>query len=125
MIFIKCLIDNPSFNSQTKELMTTNKDKFGSKCDITDKTITAISKIGIIEKAIELTELKDSKALKKMMGKSKIVSRVFTELDDAVWAGQKNKSKECTLILTEGDSAKAWQWREWQLLEDKSSESSL
>ena len=28
MIFIKCLIDNPSFNSQTKELMTTNKDKF-------------------------------------------------------------------------------------------------
>ena len=65
MIFIKCLIDNPSFNSQTKELMTTNKDKFGSKCEITDKFISNIAKIGIVERAIELTELKDSKSLKK------------------------------------------------------------
>ena len=107
MIFIKCLIDNPSFNSQTKELMTTNKDKFGSKCEITDKTITAISKIGIIEKAIELTELKDSKALKKNDGKKQNRIKGLPKLDDAIWAGQKNKSKECTLILTEGDSAKA------------------
>ena len=30
ILFIKCTIDNPSFSSQTKEFMTTNKDKFGS-----------------------------------------------------------------------------------------------
>merc|ERR1711871_852825 len=87
--------------------MTTNKDKFGSKCDITDKTITAISKLGIIEKAIELTELKDSQALKKNDGKKQNRIKGLPKLDDASWAGQKNKSKECTLILTEGDSAKA------------------
>mgnify|MGYP001353793017 CR=1 FL=1 len=107
MIFIKCFIDNPSFNSQTKEHMTTNKDKFGSKCEITDKLINAISKIGIIEKAIELTELKDSKALKKNDGKKQNRIKGLPKLDDAIWAGQKNKAHLCTLILTEGDSAKA------------------
>ena len=77
-----------------------------SKCDITDKTITAISKIGIIEKAIELTELKDSKALKKNDEKAKS-HQGSSILDDADLGRSENKSKECTLILTEGDSAKA------------------
>jgi DNA topoisomerase-2 len=107
IIFIKCLIDNPSFNSQTKDLMTTNKDKFGSKCEITDKMINNIAKIGIIEKAIELTELKESKALKTTDGKKQNRIKGLPKLDDAIWAGQRNKSEECTLILTEGDSAKA------------------
>ena len=52
MIFIKCFISNPDFNSQTKEYMTSNKEKFGSKCEINDKFISNIAKIGIIEKAI-------------------------------------------------------------------------
>ena len=29
------------------------------------------------------------------------------KLEDANWAGSKNRSQECTLILTEGDSAKS------------------
>jgi DNA topoisomerase II len=107
MIFIKCFLNNPDFNSQTKEFMTSNKEKFGSKCDITDKFISNIAKIGIIEKAIELTELKDSKTLKKNDGKKQNRVKGLPKLEDAIWAGQKIKSKECTLILTEGDSAKA------------------
>ena len=105
-IFIKCTIDNPSFNSQTKEFMTTNKDKFGSECIITDKFITHISKIGIIERAIELYELKNSKVLKKNDGKKQNRLKGLPKLEDANWAGTK-KSDECTLILTEGDSAKS------------------
>jgi len=105
-IFIKCTIDNPSFNSQTKEFMTTNKDKFGSECIITDKLITQISKIGIIERAIALYELKNSKGLKKNDGKKQNRLKGIPKLEDANWAGTK-KSDQCTLILTEGDSAKS------------------
>lgn len=105
-IFIKCTIDNPSFNSQTKEYMTTNKDKFGSECIITDKFITQVSKIGIIERAIELYELKNSKGLKKNDGKKQNRLKGIPKLEDANWAGTK-KSDQCTLILTEGDSAKS------------------
>ena len=35
-VFINCLIDNPSFDSQTKETLTTNVSKFGSTCIIND-----------------------------------------------------------------------------------------
>jgi DNA topoisomerase-2 len=105
-IFIKCTIDNPSFSGQTKEYMTTNKDKFGSECIITDKFIAQVSKIGIIERAIELFELKNSKGLKKNDGKKQNRLKGLPKLEDANWAGTK-KSNECTLILTEGDSAKS------------------
>jgi len=105
-IFIKCTIDNPSFNSQTKEFMTTSKDKFGSECVISDKLITQISKIGIVERSIALYELKNSKGLKKNDGKKQNRLKGLPKLEDANWAGTK-KSDQCTLILTEGDSAKS------------------
>ena len=106
IIFIKCTIDNPSFTSQTKEYLSTNKEHFGCKCDISDKFITLASKIGIIEKAIEIYEQKFNKTLKKNDGKRMNILKGVPKLEDANWAGTKNGFK-CTLILTEGDSAKA------------------
>ena len=107
MLFIKCAIDNPAFNSQPKEYLTTNKDKFGSKGEISDKFINNhVAKIGIIERAIELNDLKENKNLKKNDGRKQNRIKGIPKLEDANWAGGK-KSNECTLILTEGDSAKA------------------
>ena len=105
-VFVKCTIDNPCFDSQTKEALTSAASKFGSKCDISDKFITNLAKTGIIEKVISLTEFKDANNLKKTDGKKKHILRGIPKLDDANWAGS-SKSKLCTLILTEGDSAKA------------------
>jgi len=107
IVFVRSLIDNPSFNSQTKECLTTNKDKFGSECVISDKFITALSKTGIVEKVVELAQLKENKNLKKNDGKKSNRIRDLPKLEDANFAGHKTKSRECTLILTEGDSAKA------------------
>lgn len=42
-IFINCLINNPTFDSQTKENMTLQPKGFGSKCILTDKFITSVS----------------------------------------------------------------------------------
>lgn len=33
-IFVKSLIDNPAFDSQTKETLTTRQNSFGSKCEL-------------------------------------------------------------------------------------------
>jgi hypothetical protein len=33
-VFVNCLIENPAFDSQTKETLTTTVAKFGSKCEV-------------------------------------------------------------------------------------------
>ena len=50
--------------------------------------------------------MKNSKNLKKNDGKKQNRLRGIPKLEDANWAGTK-KSSQCTLILTEGDSAKS------------------
>ena len=106
IVFVKSLIDNPSFNSQTKECLTTNKDKFGSECIVSDKFITALSKTGIVDKVVELAQLKDNKNLKKNDGRKSNRIRDLQGWKMLTLLATKQISK-CTLILTEGDSAKA------------------
>ena len=105
MLFVKSVIDNPSFNSQTKETLTTNASKFGSKCELSDKFIEGVLKCGIMEKALALNQLKEQKDMKKADGKKQNKIRGIPKLEDANWAGTA-KSSQCCLILTEGDSAK-------------------
>lgn len=105
-VFIRCLINDPSFNSQVKEFLTTPTSKFGSKCDLDPKFIDKIAKMGLMDTAMSLSAFKENKDLKKSDGKKKNTLRGIPKLDDANWAGTA-KSDLCTLILTEGDSAKA------------------
>ena len=104
-IFVKSTIVNPSFDSQTKETLTTPYSKFGSKPEISDKFVEKMFKSGIIEKAVNIGNFMENKNMKKTDGKKKSVIRGLAKLDDANWAGT-NKSNLCTLILTEGDSAR-------------------
>ena len=46
MLFVRCDIINPSFDSQTKDFMNTPSTKFGSTCNISDKFIEKIAKMG-------------------------------------------------------------------------------
>lgn len=105
ILFVKSTITNPAFDSQSKETLTTPASKFGSKADVSDKFIEKLYKSGIADKILEICELNNNKDLKKTDGKKKSVIKGIPKLDDANWAGTA-KSKECTLILTEGDSAK-------------------
>jgi DNA topoisomerase-2 len=107
MLFVNCVIENPGFDSQTKEFLTTPISKFGSKCNIPDEFIDKIiKKLGVMETAISLTEIKENKAAKKLDGRKTNSIRGIPKLMDANKAGT-TKSHLCTLILTEGDSAKA------------------
>jgi DNA topoisomerase II len=106
-VFIVSMIENPSFSSQTKETLTTKASAFGSSPKLSDDTLKkVISKLGIVETILEAQAAKDSKENTKTDGKKQSRITGIPKLDDAVFAGTA-KSKECTLILTEGDSAKA------------------
>ena len=69
MLFVKADIENPSFDSQTKEYLATPASKFGSSCTVSNKLIEKLAKMGIMDSAIALTEIKDNKAAKKTDGK--------------------------------------------------------
>jgi len=105
MLFIRCDIDNPSFDSQTKDYMNTPCNKFGSKCEVSDKFIEKIIKMDILDTIYAINELKENKNSKKSDGvKSKSIKGI-PKLVDANYAGT-DKSHLCSLILCEGDSAK-------------------
>jgi DNA topoisomerase-2 len=106
ILFIRCDIENPAFDSQTKDFMNTPSSKFGSKCEVSDKFIEKVAKMGVMDAACALTEVKENKAAKKTDGAKTKSIRGIPKLTDANWAGTE-KSKECTIIFCEGDSAKA------------------
>jgi len=105
-IFVNCLIDNPAFDSQTKESMTTRSKAFGSECKLPDKFLKQLDKSEVVQVILEYSAFKDRQALKRKGGTKKIKLTGISKLDDANFAGTA-KSKDCTLIITEGDSAKS------------------
>jgi DNA topoisomerase-2 len=105
-VFIVSLIENPSFTSQTKETLTTKASAFGSSPKLSDETLKkVITKLNIVPKILEGQSERDAKLNAKTDGKkqSKIIG--IPKLSDAEYAGT-SRSGACTLILTEGDSAK-------------------
>ena len=106
ILFLRCDLENPAFDSQTKDYMNTPSVKFGSKCDVTDNFIEKLAKMGIMDQALKSTEIKENKAVKKMDGSKTKNIRGIPKLIDANWAGTE-KSSECIIIFCEGDSAKA------------------
>jgi DNA topoisomerase-2 len=106
ILFLRCDIENPAFDSQTKDYMNTPSSKFGSKCEVSDKFIEKVAKMGVMDAALLLTEVKENKAAKKTDGiKSKSI-RGIPKLTDANLAGTE-QSNNCIIIFCEGDSAKA------------------
>ena len=105
VFFINATIVNPAFDSQTKETLTTPATKFGSVFK-SEKMADYLVKIGLLEEAQAILDAKAAKDAKKTDGSKRKTLRGLPKLEDALWAGT-TKSPECTLILTEGDSAAA------------------
>lgn len=106
-VFIVSLIENPSFSSQTKETLTTKASAFGSSPKLSDEFLKkVVSRLGVVESILEAQAAKDAKDNTKTDGRKQSRITGIPKLDDAVYAGT-TQSNKCTLILTEGDSAKA------------------
>ena len=105
-VFVNCLIENPTFDSQVKETLTTKPSSFGSKWEATDKIIKAILNTKIVEELMKEDEARQQTKMAKATANGKKARIDVPKLEDANDAGTR-KSELCTLILTEGDSAKA------------------
>jgi len=106
-VFVTSMIENPSFTSQTKESLTTKQSAFGSSPKLSDESLKKIvTKLNLVSTIVEAQSAKDAKDNSKTDGKKQSRITGIPKLDDAVLAGTKDSAK-CTLILTEGDSAKA------------------
>ncbi len=103
-LFVNCLIVNPAFTSQTKEQLTTKHTQFGSKCTVSDEFLKKIQKTEVVNNILHFAQAKADQILKKSDGGRR--TRIDNpKLTDANKAGTKDGYK-CTLVLTEGDSAK-------------------
>ena len=104
ILFLRCDIENPAFDSQTKDFMNTPSNKFGSSCTVSDAFIEKVAKMGVMDLACSLTEAKESKQAKKADGSKVKTVRGIANFIDANFSGGP-KSKDCILILCEGLSA--------------------
>lgn len=105
-VFIHCSIENPTFDSQTKDYLSTPSSMFGSSFEISDKFVKKLVDSGFMDVAVSMTQQKEMAAAKRNDGSKTRTIRGIPKLVDANRAGTVDSGK-CTLILTEGDSAAA------------------
>ncbi|KIJ32068.1 hypothetical protein M422DRAFT_185076 [Sphaerobolus stellatus SS14] len=106
-VFVNALIENPTFDSQTKETLTLPASKFGGdKPVLSEDFLKRVGRTSIVEHVLNWAKFKADQQIKKTDGSKRTRLTGMVKLSDANNAGGRQASK-CTLILTEGDSAKA------------------
>ncbi len=103
-LLLNCVIDNPDFDGQAKETLTSPVNKFGSKAVVSDKLVDKVCKL-VKDRVTAVQGAMSEAAGAKTDGRKTRRLTNIPKLDDAGWAGGP-KSHLCTLLLTEGDSAK-------------------
>ncbi|KHN88343.1 putative DNA topoisomerase 2 [Toxocara canis] len=103
-LFLNSFIENPAFDSQTKEYLSSAPKAFGSKCVMSDAFFKELfARTDIVESIMRDINKRELRSLNRSNGRE--LSDLH-KLEEAGDAGT-NRSRQCTLIVTEGDSAKA------------------
>ncbi|KAF1788387.1 C-terminal associated domain of TOPRIM [Phytophthora cactorum] len=106
-VFIKAAIENPVFDSQSKETLKMAKSKFGSEFVMSDAFKNKLVKSTICKSMTSVSDQKKIKDLEKTGGTKKSRLTEIDALEDAALAGTA-KSLHARLILTEGLSARTF-----------------
>ena len=109
MLFVDAKVDNPEFDSQSKEALTSPPASFGGQWTLPSAFVKKVAALEGLQAALHAAiDRRASKQLAKRTGKASGASQLLDvpKLEDAELAGGA-LSAECTLIVTEGDSAKA------------------
>jgi len=99
-------IDKPRFTNQSKECLSTQVKDFGFKVELSDRFVSKLAKLAAVEALIQHeVDHELAKDLKKVAPSKKAVDVNIDKYDPALDC--RKHPGQCTLILTEGDSAKA------------------
>lgn len=104
-VFVNARVVNPTFDTQSKDYLT-SKNHGVTIDDAFAKKAAGVVLEAVLAEAAARASIADSRALKKTDGCKRARVTGIPKLTDANWAGTA-KSGACTLILTEGDSAKS------------------
>jgi DNA topoisomerase II len=106
LIFVNCLIENPAFDGQTKDALNSKPSTFGTVCTLPEKYLQELVRSsGIVESIIsDLASKENGRVVFSKASRKQLLD--VPKLEDAHNAGGPHGA-DCTLILTEGDSAKA------------------
>jgi DNA topoisomerase-2 len=108
MVFVNTTLVNPTFSSQTKEVCTLKTGLFGITCEVDDEVAAkVVSKLGITEAILAKAKEREAKSLSRTDGSKTSIIRGIPKLEDANKADGR-KSADCTLLVVEGDSARAF-----------------
>jgi len=109
-VFVNCMIPNPEFDSQVKDRLTSAIGEVQKYAQLPKSFLRGpLQSTNIVETVLEQLVQKDLTDLVRKGKSSKSAGRKLygiPKLEDANLAGS-FRGSECTLILTEGDSAKA------------------
>lgn len=100
-LFLAASVRNPVFDTQTKEqLISPIKD-----VNVSNEFIDKLFKSPITNKILQSLAVIEEDKFRKVLDAERKLKIVIPKLEDALMAGEKNRTTPCTLILTEGDSA--------------------
>lgn len=99
-------LDKPRFSSQSKEVLSTPVKDFGFKLEFTERFQAKLAKLPAVEELIQQeVQFELAKDLKKVAPSKRLADVSIEKYDPALDC--RKHGQLCTLILTEGDSAKA------------------
>lgn len=103
ILFVRCELVEPEYNNQTKTCL---KSPVPQTIKLTPSQLNSVMKWPFQQCLIEKIKMKEGMKMKRTGGHKKGFILAGKKVEQAAWAGTK-KSKECSLYITEGDSAKA------------------
>ena len=68
---MNALIENPAFDSQTKETLNTKPANFGSKYTLSDKFLKEVLQSGIIDNIVNVAKAREEAKMAKTLGPGK------------------------------------------------------
>ena len=112
MLLVRAEVPNPSFDSQSKDSLTTSAAAIHASAPAGNLALPAaflrrlVQNSGVVESILADLEQRERGKLQRQISAPKSNKVLVPKLEDAHLAGTP-RSAECSLILTEGDSAKA------------------
>jgi DNA topoisomerase-2 len=103
-VMVQADVVNPAFSSQTKEKLITESRDFGSKFEISEKTLKLIFASEVVQRILDWAQQKalaDERRQLRELNKNISKGKVLKLID----AKSRNDRQNCTLSLFEGDSA--------------------